>query len=242
MLQSVVKRRNHQTGTTFCVLPIRGAAVDSRSRPFQKLGDKFLLDHVLEAVLASKIFLDVIVSTPDERIANYVGSAYGGDVLIHQRKIDTSRINMGIDPVILDIVQGTFPQLADCSFGMLLGVDRPFNKTHLFSSAIAIAQIFNVDNVIGVRPTSDIFFNHTGDSLEGINFSKSSLRLERNDLYQMVRGFSLFKVKNILEKQSIWGDIISHVVLDQQTAFCIETELDLVIAESMLAITQTSDV
>ena len=70
--------------------------------------------------------------------------------------------------------------------------------------------------------------------------------LDRNTIHQMIYNSGDFFlppfIKNILDKGSIWGDVISHVVLDQQTAFCIETELDLVIAESLLAINQNSDV
>jgi CMP-N-acetylneuraminic acid synthetase len=97
-----------------------------------------------------------------------------------------------------------------------------------------MASIFEVSNVIGVRPNSDIFFNHNGSSLVGVNFSKDSLRLERNDLYQMVRGFNLFNVKNLLSNGSMWGDTIGHVVLDQKTAICIDSKLDLLIAEALL--------
>lgn len=241
VLKSVAERRNRPTCKTFCVVPIRGATVDSRSRPFQKLGGKFLIDQVIEGIINSEVFSQVIVSTPDMEVVDYVECKYSTEVWIHNRQLDTSRINVGIDPVIVDILQNAFPQLAKFNYGMLLSVDRPFNKSHLFSSAISIASIFGVDNVIGVRPSSDVFFNHNGGSLEGINFSKSSLRLERNDLYQMVRGFNLFKVENVINEHSIWGDVIGHVVLDQKTSFCLESQLDTVIAESLLTNVEERD-
>jgi CMP-N-acetylneuraminic acid synthetase len=136
--------------------------------------------------------------------------------------------------VIIDLFAREASYLRSYDYGMLIGIDRPFNKPHLLQSAIDIASIFGVSNVIGVRPNSDIFFSHNGSSLQGINFSKDSLRLERDDLYQMVRGFNLFDVKNLLSHESMWGDVIGHVVLDQKTALCIDSKLDLLIAEALL--------
>ena len=234
ILQKVAAEKSRQKKSTFCFIPIRGSNIDSRSRPFQRLGGKYIVDHVLEGVIAAKIFSAVVVSTPDQHLIDYLQKTYGSDINVQSRDMDLSRINTNIDQIILDLLAGDSSYLEGCDYGMLIGIDRPFNKPHLLQSAIDIASIFEVSNVIGVRPNSDIFFNHNGSSLKGINFSKDSLRLERNDLYQMVRGFNLFAVNNLLLNESIWGDVIGHVVLDQKTALCIDSKLDLLIAEALL--------
>jgi|TARA_B110000046_G_scaffold112973_1_gene120173 glycosyltransferase involved in cell wall biosynthesis len=234
ILRKVAKEKGLQKKSTFCFIPIRGSNVDSRSRPFQRLGGKYLIDHVLEEIIASGVFSAVVVSTPDQTLIEYLNETYAHEITVQSRARDLSRINTSIDQVILDLFAGEASYLKSYDYGMLIGIDRPFNKPHLLQSAIDIASIFGVSNVIGVRPNSDIFFNHNGSSLEGVNFSKDSLRLERNDLYEMVRGFNLFNVKNLLSNESMWGDIIGHVVLDQKTAICIDSKLDLLIAEALL--------
>lgn len=234
ILQKVAKEKNRQEKSTFCFIPIRGSNVDSRSRPFHLLGGKYLIDHVLEGVIASTVFSTVVVSTPDRPLIEYLNKTYGTSIVVQSRDMDLSRINTNIDQVIIDLFAREASYLRSYDYGMLIGIDRPFNKPHLLQSAIDIASIFGVSNVIGVRPNSDIFFSHNGSSLQGINFSKDSLRLERDDLYQMVRGFNLFDVKNLLSHESMWGDVIGHVVLDQKTALCIDSKLDLLIAEALL--------
>jgi len=234
ILQDVAKNRNSKSTSTFCVIPVRGTNIDSRSRPFQPLNGKYLIDHVLEYVVRAQVFAEVIVSTPDQGLIEYVTKKYKGAVSVHGRELALSQINTSIDDVLMDLLNDTSAGLELYDYGMLLSADRPFNKRHLFQSAIDIAKIFNVDNVIGVRPNNDVFFSHNGSTLKGINFSKSSLRLERDDLYQMVRGFNLFSVSSLKTRGSLWGDVIGHVVLDQKTAFTLDSDLDLVVATALL--------
>ena len=234
ILKKVAAQKYQKLTKTFCFIPIRGSNVDSRSMPFQKVAGKYLIDRVLEDIIGSNVFSKIVVSTPDVDLVKYLEQNYRETVLVQHRDVALARINTNIDQVLLDFFEREGSELKTYDLGMLIGIDRPFNKSYLLQSAIDISNIFGVDNVIGVRSNSDILFNHNGSSLEGINFSKDSLRLERNDLYQMVRGFNLFSVNNLISKQSIWGDVIGHVMFDQKSAMCIDSKLDLLFAEAIL--------
>ena len=235
ILNKVATSKCEAPSKVFAFIPVRGSNIDSRSMPFQLINDKYIIDYVLEEVVGTRLFDEVVVSTPDDRLVEHIRSLYGDTVTIHSREASTAKINTSIDHVIIDYLDSTGAHLKSFDYGMLIGIDRPFNKPYLIQSAIDIAKIFNVDNVIGVRPSNDIFFKHTGSSLTGINFSSDSLRLERDEFYQMVRGFNVFNVNNLLSHNSLWGDVIGHVVFDQKSAFIIESQLDLKICEAMIA-------
>jgi glycosyltransferase involved in cell wall biosynthesis len=214
----------------FAFIPIRGSKLDSRSMPFEKVGNVFLIDLVLKEVVNSKLFEKVVVSTPDKNVADYLLINYAGCVHVDVRGISTSMINKGLDKVLIDFVNKN-PSYNEFSHGVLFGVERPFNKKYLIESALDIAAIFEVDNVVAVRANDDVLFQHTGKTLQGINFEKNGLRLERNEIYQMVNGFNVFSMEVIKNKGSIWGEVIGHVVFDQKSAFSIKSQFDFQIAE-----------
>jgi glycosyltransferase involved in cell wall biosynthesis len=214
----------------FAFIPIRGSKLDSRSMPFEKVGNKFLLDIVLDEIVNCNLFNKIVVSTPDERVISHLKKFYETSVVIDRRGVYTSMINQGLDEVLNDFINKN-PDYLKLSHGVLFGIERPFNKKYLIESALDIAAIFDVDNVVGVRTNDDILFNHTGRTLKGINFDRNGLRLERDEIYQMVKGFNVFSMVMFNQKRTIWGDIIGHVVFDQKCAFSIITQLDFQIAE-----------
>lgn len=213
----------------FAFIPIRGSKLDSRSMPFERVGEMFLIDLVLSEVISCNLFEKIVVSTPDDKVIEYLLENYTDQVHIDKRGLSTSMINKGLDEVLNDFVNKT-PFVDELSHCVLFGIERPFNKKYLIESALDIAAIFEVDNVVGVRSNDDIMFTHTGKTLEGINFDQNGLRLERDELYQMVKGFNVFSMDMFKEKRSIWGNIIGHVVFDQKSALSINTHLDFQIA------------
>ncbi|ELP5730606.1 glycosyltransferase [Vibrio vulnificus] len=233
ILSKVARKKEVDKTTCFAFLPIRGSKVDSRSMPFNRINGKYLIDKVIRDLIDSKQFDKIVISTPDFNLQEYLKTEYFNEITVHRRSIDSAKINSGIDSIISHYLNHDGSDLAEYDFGMIIGIDRPFNKSYLIQSAIDIAKIFDVDNVIGVRHNYEILFKHTGSSLKGINYDKNSLRLERDDIYQMVRGFNVFRVKGLMTTGSIWGEVIGHVVFDQKSSFCIDSRLDLSLAEHL---------
>lgn len=229
ILKKISEKKGYNS-KPFAFIPVRGSTLDARSMPFEKIGGRFLIDIVLEGVIGFDIFDKVVVSTPDANLIDYITEKYKEKVLIDRRNYSASLINKKLDVVVCDFMDKT-PSLNGFSHGVVFGVERPFNKKYLVESAIDVSQIFNLDNVVGVRPNDDVLFTHNGSTLRGINFDRSGLRLERDELYQMVKGFLVFKLENLSKYQSLWGNVIGHVVFDQKCSHSISSELDKKIAE-----------
>ena len=218
---------------SFAIIPIRGNALDARSAPLQRINGGYIIDHLINELISFDLFEFIVISTPDVELASYLESKHGDRILIDVREVNISNINSRLDGVLIDYVNRNKLD-KKITHGVVLGVERPFNKKYLIQSALDISSIFDLDNVIGVRLNDNFLFNHTGKTLKGINFDKTGLRLERNDIYQMVRGFLVFKISNLNRDESIWGDIIGHVVFDQKSSHCIDSSLDLKISEVYL--------
>ncbi|WP_191907712.1 glycosyltransferase [Vibrio fortis] len=233
ILRKVANSKQTKSKKALAFIPVRGSNIDSRSMPFQKVGDEFIIDLVLKEVIKTDLFERIVVSTPDDELIKYIRSNYSDEVITHGRAAATAGINTDLSLVILDYLMTDNEELKSIDYGMIIGIDRPFNKGYLIQSALDIASIFGVDNVIGVRPNNDILFNHNGSTLSGVNFASNSLRLERDDLYQMVRGFNVFNISNLKKTKSLWGPVIGHVVFDQKSAFTIESQLDVEISNML---------
>ena len=211
-----ISARKGLKSKVFAFIPIRGANLDSRSMPFEKIGESYMIDLVLKELIEFNLFEDIVISTPDKNLISYLEKNYENQIIIDVRNVDSSLINKKLELVLCDYVRDN-SYLDEHTQGVVLGIERP-------------SKIFEVDNVVGVRPHDDVLFTHNGSSLCGINFDKSGLRLERDEIYQMVKGFVVFSMMNLKSNKSLWGEVVGHVVFDQKSAHHISTKLDLKIA------------
>ena len=53
-------------------IPIRGEKLDKFSTVFRKIGKKYLIDWTLDNLLQSELITDIIISSPDKKILNYI--------------------------------------------------------------------------------------------------------------------------------------------------------------------------
>ena len=92
-------------------------------------------------------------------------------------------------------------------------------------------EIFNTDQVIGVVPERDSFFQHDVNGLKPLrNFSQ--LRLERDELFRDP-GFLRLVKKKYLSNSNKSIKKIGHLIIDEKTSFTINSNTDLLIAEKI---------
>jgi glycosyltransferase involved in cell wall biosynthesis len=230
-----VIKRGLKALTVLAIIPVRGESTDPRSRPFKKLGKKCLIDWTIEVALASQLVKDVIVTSPENKVLDYTKRKYPGIILV-ERDRNFASINSGIEDTVFESLNfySRDHQLPDAV--MLLYIESPFRSSMYIDKAIHTLQLYDVDNVDGVRPDNDMFYVHKGNGLEpwhGMEpWSKSkTLRLERQELYRRTGGIHLILTNTLFEKKNILGGKIGHIILDQSASFSIRSELDWDIAE-----------
>jgi len=218
----------------FAIIPIRGSSIDSRSQPFIKLGNRYLIDYTLEVIERSSDINKAFVTTPSAEVIEYISNNYSNSKIIAlKRPAVLARINSPINKTILNVIEKVKGIDKYKSF-FVFSIETPFKRLELLESAISIMQIFNVSTVIGVRPSNQLFYTHNGRGLVPLQKENDFLRLEKNQLYGSVSGFLLRDLSDYLATNKTLGSSIGHVIIDQKASLQIQSELDIKIAESII--------
>jgi CMP-N-acetylneuraminic acid synthetase len=224
-----VRKRGLESLSVLTVVPVRGSVADPRSLPLAPLGDKCLIDWTLQAALASEHVSDVLVTTPDYQVQNYVRQRYGSQVSVVERTPELARINTRIEETILDTLDFYVQDHASPDVILVLYVEAPFRSTMYIDKAIHTMQLYDVDVVDGVRLDDSLFYVHNGQGLRPWQ-AEGGLRLERGDLYRRVGGLHLIHRDFLETKRKMIGGKIGHILMDQKAALLIRSELDWQIA------------
>jgi CMP-N-acetylneuraminic acid synthetase len=204
---------------TLAIIPERGRRSDPASQALETLGGKPLIDWTIEAALLAPSVKQVVVSTPDDDILNYVRRTYDAKVIGHRRDIDLARENVSVDRTV-DNVLSSPGILSNLEAYVFLNASFPLRPSTVIESALNTMRLFEVDSVIGVVPETDMFFRHTGHGLElvGDPCQYDSLRLERDSLYRMSGGIHVVSADFYRRTGLRIGGRIGHVVLDLQSS------------------------
>lgn len=227
---SHVRARNIRPLSTLAIIPVRGNIIDPRSFPLSKLGDKCLIDWTLETALESETITDVLVSTPDSSVQEYVRDNYYDRVIVYERTKELARINVPLEPSLLEVIDFYSAQNKSPDLLALLFIEAPFRKSHYIDEAIHTMQLYDVDVVDGIREEDDIFYFHNGHGLQPWNVN-SGLRLERENLFKRAGGLHLMRRDFIERGNKMLSGRVGHILLDQKAAFVIRSEMDWQVAQ-----------
>jgi CMP-N-acetylneuraminic acid synthetase len=233
IIKKHVEMRGLTTPSVLAVIPVRGTEVDSRSLPLELLGDRCLIDWTIDAALNCDEIGMVIVTTTDQKVLDHVENRYCGKVICHKRTIESSRINTPIEQTLVEVLSCYYSAGYTGQGGIIiLTIENPFRDSMYISKAINIKQLHDVDVVIGVRMDDDTFYMHDGSGLKPRTPDK--FRLERDELYRNVGGFSLFDIGFFYKEKTLVTGRFGHIILDQKAAFKIRSELDWIIARAIV--------
>jgi len=229
ILKKHAQRKNNKPIAGIAILPIRGTYIDDRSLPFTSIGGTLLIDRSIAFILNFTPISDVIITTSDIEVIDYVKSKWENQIIIIKRPTQLSLINSPLEPVVNHALKA-MNRPNNYDYFMIQSIETPFKKSQIIESGINIMDIFKVDTVVAVRPERSLLLNHDGKGMQF--FSKQGdFRLERNELYKMVPGYLVRDMKSFLKTGKLFGNTIGHVVFDQVSAFCINNQLDCSIAD-----------
>lgn len=222
------KHAEHRDGKKLSVLgiiPVRGKKTDPKSLPMEKIGGKRLIDWSVEAALESDRLSNLIVTTPDEEIIQYLRKKYGNRLVLHRRNVELARINTRVELTLLDAIEyySINEKITDAS--MVLNVESPFRTAMYIDMAIHTMELFSVDSVCGVRNEESVLFKHNGSGLRRLT-SENTFRLERDEVYKKVGGLTLVKNEHLLNNGNMIGGKIGHIMMDPKAAFAIKSGFD----------------
>ena len=236
-VRSIIKERHvinkGEKLSVLAVIPTRGIKIDPRSNPLIKIGGKCLIDWTIDSCLESRYLDNIIITTPEKNILNYIEKKYSGNVLLKERNLKLAKINLGVEDSIKDALKFYESKFSAPDSIMVLNIEYPFRSHTYINKIIHTMQLYGLDSVIGVVNDDSAFYEHDGSGLKPKK-QNSELRLEKNNLYRKVGGITLVKRKSFLKGGKLITGGIGHILMDDKAAFKIDSKFNLEIFKALM--------
>ncbi len=223
------------------VIPARGGSKGVHRKNIRPILGKPLIAYTIESAIQIRHLTHrIIVSTDDAEIAD-IAHQYGAEVPF-MRPAELSGDNVPTLPVLQNaarFVEGQDRITLD--WVLLLQPTAPLRTAEDIETALAIASQGGCDSVISVEQV----FAHHPILMKRIEHGKLSpycveeAEGTRRQDYQppaYMRNGAIYLTHRdvLLDRDSIWGDIIHPYVMPHERSLSIDTELDMQLAELMI--------
>ncbi len=226
-------------------IPIRGEKLDKFSNVFRKIGKKYLIDWTLDNLLQSELITDIIISSPDKKILNYIKKKKNQRLLPIKRETSLASMNVLLDTSINDALKkykklkGFMPD-----YTLVSKLNCPFRNFMHIDNSINTMQIFGLDMVMGVSSQNKMYFNHNGKTLTPLRTydknklqvqkgKKINIKIESEEVYSESGNFILYNNQGNKNFDNFKKLKIGHEILDKLSAFEINNEFEWLIAENI---------
>jgi len=223
------------------VIPARGGSKGVPRKNIRLVCGRPLISYTIDAALAAKhLFYRIIVSTDDEEIAAIARDAgaevpflrpaeLAGDkvatvpVLQHAVRFIEEQNSVRMDWVCLLQPTEPFRTLGDLEEGLKLGFAGGCD------SVISVTQVFATHPILMKRIENGRLLPFCIEEKEGT----------RRQDYQppaYMRNGAIYLTRRdvLMEKSSIWGDVIRPLVMPPERSVSVDTELDLKLIEILM--------
>jgi len=222
IIKKNLDNRNPEELKVLAIIPVRGESIDPGSTPLINFGGKSLIDWTIDAAINSNLLKDIVVTSNDINLKNYIDSNWKKKVLWIKRDKALSAINTSIEKTAIDITNIYEKNNSSIDAIMMLYIEYPFRSTNYIDQAINMMSLFDLDSVSTVRKDDDMFFVHTGEGLKPWHRSKK-LRLERDELYRRAGGLHLIEKDTLINKKDMLYGKMGHVAIDEKAALKIKS-------------------
>jgi CMP-N-acetylneuraminic acid synthetase len=223
------------------VIPARGGSKGVPRKNIRSVAGRPLISYTIEsAIAASHLFHRVVVSTDDEEIASIARDLgadvpfmrppeLGGDrvptvpVLQHAVKSVEELDGVTLDWVCLLQPTEPFRTVADLEKGIRLAAAGGCD------SVISVVQVFAVHPILMKRIEDDRLLPFCIEEKEGTR------RQDYSPAAYMRNGAIYLTHRDVLmNRNSIWGDVIRPLVMPPERSVSVDNEIDLKLVELML--------
>ena len=217
------------------VLPVRGRIIDTNSQILNLLGEKPLINWTIDSAIESKMVDELIVTTPDQELIQYLAEYYGDNITLVERSAEDALENVSFDSAVRNALQQCCKSK---SYDAVLELtpESPLRSTFYIDKAINVMRVHDVDVVLGVLPEDSMFFRHTGAGLEAIgnDYNHNSLRLERDYIYKQCGGLMLVKSDYYNNQVKNSKEVKGHIILDEKASIRVRNKHEMKVAELYL--------
>lgn len=223
--------------SSILIIPLRNQMLNGFSLALDKLYGESLLEKKIDAALKASVVSKVYVISEDFEVKAFCEERYA-----EEDRLDfilRPKSHAGPNQSLGATVQLAYNHAVESGlpFTYLLSaaIDFPFVESEVFDDAVNTIALFKSDAVLTVRPDNKTYYQHTGHQLKPILDQDKFTRLEREALYRGSAGVMACTRKSFERNGTINAGAISHVVVDEKTAFGIHSEFDFRIYKALMA-------
>ncbi|HET8858501.1 glycosyltransferase [Marivirga sp.] len=235
-IKSVFVDEHFNSPATLAIIPVRNTFIYGINLPLFEIEGKSLLERKIKSCLESQKLNQIVISSADEDILSYASEKFSGDdkISIIERPKAFAEKNQSLNDTIEQSLNFEHDHGREYKAIMTIAIEYPFLDAETIDEAINTLTLFKSDAVLSVRPDNRLYYQHTGKTLEPILDQDKFTKLEREALYKGVGGIVLSTIKNFQKHGKMTGGRISHVVVDQKTAFGIFSKFDFELFQSLI--------
>lgn len=217
------------------IIPARNTKIKGQSIPLFDSGKGSLLSRKVRTGLAAKTVKRVYIISEDTDILHYASKEFAQEsrVVVLERPSKLAGPNQTLGATVQLAVNHADEAGLEYGFLMTAALDYPFVSPDILDDAINTIELFKSDSVLGVRPDNKMYYRHTGHGLSPILDQEKFTRIEREALYRAVGGIMASTKANFKAYAKINSGKMSHVIVDEISAFGIFSEFDFNIFKSL---------
>jgi glycosyltransferase involved in cell wall biosynthesis len=223
------------TPTTVAVIPVRNTMIGKVNWPLHELELKSILETVVGKAVTSEKINWVVVTSSDKNILEFLTEKKNNwpKLQVIPRPIAFEAVNESLFKTFEHVLsqlalQGIVPQAI-----LSASLEYPFITTDVFDDAVNTLAIFRSDSLLSVRPDNRMYYQHVGHGMVPILDQDKFTKLEREALYKSAGGVVISTVENLMKNKKMVAGKVGHIVVDQRTAFMVQTPLDIVMADAI---------
>ncbi len=226
---------------TLAVIPARGGSKGVPRKNVHPVLGRPLLSYTVDIALAARHLLhDLVLSTDDEEIAD-VGRSLGLEVpFLRPPELAGDRVPMA--PVLHHAV--SFVERRDgvrMDWVLLLQPTEPFRTVEDIAAAMRLAEEGGCDSVISVArvySVHPILMKRIEDGrlLPYCMEEREGTRRQDYDPPAYMRNGAIYLTRRdvLMDRGSIWGDVIRPYVMPPERSVSVDEELDLKVIEAIM--------
>jgi glycosyltransferase involved in cell wall biosynthesis len=235
-IKSVFVDEHFTSPATLGIIPVRNTFITGINLPIFEVEGVSLLGLKVQACLNSKKLDRVLISSADDEILSYARQKFDQNdkVEVLERPKAFAEKNQSLHDTIHQSLAFEEEKSRTYEGVMTIAIEYPFLKGETIDEAIDTLTLFKSDVVLSVRPDNRLYYQHNGSSLKPILDQEKFTKLEREALYKGVGGIVLSTVDNFKKHSKMTEGRISHVVVDQKSAFGIFSSFDFEIYQILI--------
>lgn len=220
-----------------CVIPVRGGSKGVPGKNLRPVAGRPLVEWTIGHALGSTTSMRVIVSTDSEEIAEVARGA--GAEVPFLRPAELASDTAPTEPTVLHAIDWARSAGWEPDIVVLLQATSPIRRADSIDRAIAQLVAEGADSLVGVVPSSPFLWRQGDPPVAGYTVSARPRRQDMTEeMIPLRETGSLYVTRTRIydEYANRLGGRISLFVMDEREGLDIDTEVDLAIAEGLLAI------